>query len=322
MSYEKYGSEKRKHAVELLKKRLKKNQVLPSRLLTKISEGKYLISVDGVELVADSDLRIEPGKIYVRVADIFPKLNLKLIPLCGSGIDDDYFWRTVAGKDFDLTEETVKILSNFSLSSLEKHVDGDLLNKISAINKKFKFRKPKSFYKLKNPIEAIEAFYSVLNEDKIFLRNENGDADLFKIFSPEKLLRYEFISEELRKKIIILNENTYPEELPVFLVTKSDAYLELRPAEKSVKKISGQLIEEFYFPLKSEFFGRVDFYFKKNGKNVAVTIYSGNSFAARAYKTLKSQLRNLLLQKGFNPIKLESAVIVPYIKSERAEYII
>ena len=62
-----------------LKEFLKKGEIYPAKILSKISKDNYLIEISNRQIIASSSLQLNTSKVFVQVNDLEPKIHLRII---------------------------------------------------------------------------------------------------------------------------------------------------------------------------------------------------------------------------------------------------
>jgi hypothetical protein len=62
-----------------LREVLKKGEIYPAKILSKISEDNYLIEILKRQIIASSSLQLNTAKVFVQVNDLEPKIHLRII---------------------------------------------------------------------------------------------------------------------------------------------------------------------------------------------------------------------------------------------------
>ena len=62
-----------------LREVLKKGEIYPAKILSKISKDNYLIEISNRQIIASSSLQLNTAKVFVQVNDLEPKIHLRII---------------------------------------------------------------------------------------------------------------------------------------------------------------------------------------------------------------------------------------------------
>jgi hypothetical protein len=62
-----------------LREVLKKGEIYPAKIISKISENNYLVEILNRQIIASSSLQLNTSKVFVQVNDLEPKIYLRII---------------------------------------------------------------------------------------------------------------------------------------------------------------------------------------------------------------------------------------------------
>ncbi len=201
---------------QLLHSSLKKGKIYPALVKKKIDNARYIIKIQGQEVIASTQLNLSSADIYVQVVELLPKIHLKILA--------NHFPATKDVENF--VHKHQLLLSNFdvfALSLLEKNAY-DFKQSTAATD----LEMLKQFAKKL----AVESIIPIERYAGLLANNKELFADIIDLFSNDNLLATPLSVDMQNPELFIhtlwfyyhnrlIDKLDHPEEFP-FRVNKAN----------------------------------------------------------------------------------------------------